>query len=389
MRNIGVVTVGRSDYGLYRPLLRKIHSDPELQLSLIVAGTHLIPQYGHTIEEIEADGFPIAQRVDMLLASDTPAAIVKSIGIGIIGFSDAYARIQPDILVVLGDRYEMYAATTAAFPFNIPIAHIHGGELTLGAFDDAFRHSITKFSHLHFVAAREFGARVRQLGEEPWRITVAGALGIDAIQCTRLLTFDELVARVGVPLNRPFLLVTYHPETLEYKSAEWQISELLDALEIASVDVLFTMPNADSGSGIIRKKIQDFVKGRRSAVAVENLGTQTYITAMSFAAAMVGNSSSGIIEAMSFRLPVVNIGNRQAGRPRSANVIDVGHTRNEIVDGIRMAVCAPFRDGLLSAENLFGDGRAAEQILLGLKTIDLNRALLHKKFQDVEICKTL
>jgi len=359
MRTIGVVTVARSDYGIYLPILRRIQADSDLCLHLIVSGAHLAPGFGLTVNMIQADGFEIGERVEMLLASDSPEGIAKSIGLGMIGFAQAFARFRPDILLVLGDRFEMHAAALAALPFNIPVAHIHGGEVTQGAMDDALRHSLTKLSHLHFVSTPEYAQRVAQLGEEAWRITVSGAPSLDNLRSMTLPTREQLEVQFNFRLHPALLLVTFHPVTLEFEQTEWQISELMAALNQLDMPVIFTMPNADTRNGIIRHHIAEYVRVHSTAWSVENLGTQNYFGVMQFAAALVGNSSSGIIESPSFGLPVVNIGTRQTGRVRAANVIDVGYPRAEIVAGIQRSVAPEFRTGLPERANPYGDGHAA------------------------------
>jgi len=385
MRTIGIVTVARSDYGIYLPLLRKIQEDPDLQLHIIVSGMHLSPEFGLTVEAIESDGFEIGERVEMLLSSDTPQGIAKSMGLGTIGFAQAYARFRPDILVVLGDRFEMHAAALAALPFNIPVAHIHGGEITQGAIDDALRHSMTKLSHLHFVSTQEYARRVMQMGEEPWRVVVSGALSLDNISTMPLLTLQELQDHHTLRLEQPFLLVTYHPVTLEYEQVEWQIGELLAALDACGLPTLFTMPNADTGGRVIIRRIKEFVAVHSSAQMVANLGTRSYLSAMALAVVMVGNSSSGIVEAAPFKLPVVNIGTRQQGRVRSANIIDVSYDRNEILGGIQQALSREFRASLEQMDSLYGDGHAAERIIRTLKQVSLDDRLLVKRFIDYPV----
>lgn len=382
MRRIGVVTTARSDYGIYRPLLQRLHADADIDLRVLVTGMHLSPEFGLTVKAIEADGFPIAERVEMLLASDSPEGIAKSIGLGVIGFAQAYARFRPDILIVLGDRFEMYAAALAAVPFTIPIAHLHGGEVTQGAFDEALRHSLTKLSHLHFVSTDEYARRVRQLGEEPWRVCVAGAPSLDNLRLVPLLSPDEVRQQYGVALQPPPLLVTFHPVTLEPAQAEAQISELLAALEAAHLPVVFTGVNADTGGRIIQQKINAFAQSQPAVQVLDNLGTRGYFSLMRYAAAMVGNSSSGLIEAPSFELPVVNIGTRQAGRVRAANVIDVDTERAAMLAGIRRAVSPEFRAGLRGLINPYGDGTAAEKIVARLKSVELDRRLIMKRFVD-------
>lgn len=383
MRTIGVVTGSRSDYGILLPLLRAVSNEPSLKLSLFVTGMHLSPEFGLTVKSIEADGFRIGERIEMLLSSDTPEGIAKSMGLGTIGFAQAYVRSRPDILVVLGDRFEMHVAALAALSFKIPVAHVHGGESTEGAFDDALRHSMTKLSHLHFTATQEYARRVVQMGEEPWRVTVCGALSLDNLRTMKLLSRAELEARVGLPLERPPLLVTFHPVTLEYEETERHVRELLDALRRFDMPMVFTLSNADTSGRLITRRIEEFVMGCPSTRLVDNLGTQTYFSLMAVAAAMVGNSSSGIIEAMAFGLPVVNIGTRQAGRLRPKNVIDVGYGCEEIIAGLRQALLPESRSILRGVVNPYGDGHAAERIAACLKEASLNARLLYKRFEVV------
>ncbi len=382
MRTIGVVTVGRSDYGNYLPVLRQIQSEPGLELRLIVSGTHLVSEFGSTYRAIEEDGFEIDDRVEMLLSSDAPEGIAKSMGLGIIGFAQSYSACRPDLLLVLGDRFEMYAAVVAALPFKLPIAHIHGGEITQGAMDDALRHSITKLSHLHFVSTEDYRRRVLQLGEESWRITVSGAPGLDNVRSTPILDRRELELLVGMELGKKPLLVTYHPVTLEYEQTESQTVELLAALNRSGLPVVFTMPNADTNGRIITKAIEDYVAGHQDSRLVDNLGNQGYFSLMSLASAMVGNSSSGITEAGYFNLPVVNIGNRQLGRIRTGNIIDVGYSRDEISTGIRQAISKEFRQTAAAVVSPYGDGKAAERIISVLNQCSLDDRLIIKKFVD-------
>ncbi len=382
MRTIGVVTVGRSDYGIYLPILRKIRSDPDLRFHLLVAGMHLSPEFGLTVNAIREDGFDIGEQVEMLLSSDTPEAIGKSMGLGLIGFSQAYARFRPDILLVLGDRFEMHAAVLAALPFKIPVAHIHGGEITEGAIDDALRHSITKLSHLHFVATEEYARRVKQMGEEEWRVVVTGAPALDNLRTIRKLKREELAEKLRFPLEPPPLLVTFHPVTLEYEKTEQRVEELLAALSAVELPVIFTAPNADTNGRVIARKIQAYIRSHPRSCLVSNLGTEAYFNLMDFAVAMVGNSSSGLIEAPSLGLPVVNIGNRQRGRVRAANVIDVGYASGEIREGIRKALEPEFRAALKGIPNPYGSGYAAEAIVGRLKEVPVDERLMVKRFGD-------
>jgi UDP-N-acetylglucosamine 2-epimerase (non-hydrolysing)/GDP/UDP-N,N'-diacetylbacillosamine 2-epimerase (hydrolysing) len=384
VRTLGVVTVARSDYGIYLPILHRLRADPELRYYLLVAGMHLSPEFGATVGAIEADGFEIGERVEMLLSSETPEGIAKSIGLGVIGFAQAYARRRPDLLVVLGDRFEMFAAALAALPFKIPVAHIHGGDITGGAFDDALRHGMTKLSHLHSTATPDAARRVKQLGEEPWRVLVSGAPALDNLRARPLLTRGELETRFRLRLQAPPLLVTFHPVTLEYEQTAWQMGELLAALEQVDLPVVFTSPNADTHGRTIARLIEGYVRGHPSAQYVGTLGVHGHFSLMAASAAMVGNSSSGLIEASAFELPVVNVGSRQAGRARAANVIDVGYPRDDIAAGIRRAVAPEFRASLRGLVNPYGNGGAAERIVTWLKSVELGDRLIRKVFQEYE-----
>jgi UDP-hydrolysing UDP-N-acetyl-D-glucosamine 2-epimerase len=383
MRTVGVVTVGRSDYGLLVPLLRAIEADPTLRLRLFVSGAHLSPEFGRTESEIEADGFAIAERVEMLLSSDAPSGVATSMGIGTIGFAQAFARERPDVLVLLGDRFETHAAAVAALPFRIPVAHLNGGELTIGALDDSLRHSITKLAHLHFVSTAEYARRVVQLGEEPWRVSVVGALSLDNVRGMARPDRSALETRFGFPATRPYLLVTFHATSPESGDAAHQSDELLAALSACELPATFTLPNADAGGRAIASQIRSYVAANEGrAWLVPNFGAAAYLTAMEGATAMVGNSSSGIVEAPSFRLPVVNIGTRQQGRPRAPNIIDVGYDRASVLDGIRRATAPGYRQGLSKVLNPFGDGRAAPRVVRVLRETPLGERLLVKRFRD-------
>ncbi len=383
MRTIGVVTTSRADFGIYRPLLRAIREAPDLRLHLIVSGSHLSPDLGLTVCEIEAEGFAIGDRVEMLLASDTPEGIATSMGLGVIGFAHSLQRFRPDILVVLGDRFEMHAAALAALPFVLPVAHHGGGEVTEGAIDEALRHSMTKLAHLHFPATEAYARRIVQMGEEPWRVTVSGALSLDNLRHFRPLAPAELEQRVGIPVReRGFLLVTFHPVTLEYQDAGQQTDELLAALAQVGLPAVITLPNADTAGREVRQRVLAFAERQPNVAAVENLGTHAYFTAMSLAAAMVGNSSSGIVEAPSFALPVVNIGTRQGGRLRAANVLDVGYGREEIANALRRAISSDFRQTLQGLANPYGDGNGAARIVARLREVELDARLVRKRFHD-------
>ena len=379
---MGVVTVGRSDYGIYLPILKAIQSGPDLDLRLIVSGAHLSPEFGSTIRSLEADGFPIAERVEMLLSSDSPEGVAMSAGLGVMGFAQAFGRFTPDVLLVLGDRFEMQAAVVAALPFNIPVAHIHGGESTEGAIDEQVRHSITKMSHLHFVSTERYAQRVIQMGEDPWRVTVSGAPGLDNIRAITPSSREELEGQLGLDLSSPTLLATYHPVTLEYADTSEHMREFLAALVEIGHNVVITYPNADTSSREVINQIHQVSSQHPQIRFHANLGTQRYFSLMRMAAAMVGNSSSGIIEAASFELPVVNIGSRQRGRIRGRNVIDVGYSRSEILGGLEAALSPEFKRGLYGLANPYGDGHAAERIVGKLKCAELGRSLIMKRFYD-------
>jgi UDP-hydrolysing UDP-N-acetyl-D-glucosamine 2-epimerase len=363
--------------------LRRIQKDPDLELRLIVGGMHLSPEFGLSARAIVQDGFEISDRIEMLLSSDTPEGIAKSIGLGTIGFAQSFSRCRPDILLVLGDRFEVLAAVAAALPFNIPVGHIHGGESTEGSIDEAIRHSVTKMSHLHFVATEFYGQRVIQMGEEPWRISVSGAPSLDNLHDVTLLPKNKLGAGYDLNLERPFLLVTFHPVTLEHQETKSHLQELLDALDELDASVIFTYPNADTGSRSIIEMIQEFVRQNEYCQMAVNLGTQGYFSLMSHADAMVGNSSSGIIEAASLKVPVVNIGERQRGRLHGKNVIDVPCAQKEIREGVFKALTPEFRTSLSDLENLYGDGHAAQRIVEVLKETPMDQQLLMKRFYCV------
>lgn len=380
MRTVCAVTVARSDYGILRPVLRRLSSSAALRLRVVAGGSHLLRSAGHTIDEVAHDGFEIAERVEMLLASDGPEAISASIGVGVLGFARAYERMRPDVLLLIGDRFEMLAAAVASLPFTIPIAHIHGGELSTGAIDDQIRHAITKMSHLHFVATPACAARVTQMGEEPWRVTVSGAPAIDDLAAMPRIPVADLEAQLGVAFDPPPLVVTYHPATLAYEQTAHDVAELVEALRPVDRSLIITHPNADTLNGLVLAAWRRLADGKPGVALVENLGSRTYWSVLAAAGAMVGNSSSGLIEAPSFQLPVVNIGNRQAGRDRAANVIDTGPSSGEIAAALERALSPAFRQSLAGLVNPFGDGLAAGRIAGVLETIPLDARLRLKSF---------
>jgi GDP/UDP-N,N'-diacetylbacillosamine 2-epimerase (hydrolysing) len=383
-RKICIVTGTRAEYGLLNWIIKGIHEDPDLKLQLVVTGTHLSPEFGFTVREIEKDGFPIAERIEMLLSSDTETAISVSMGLGMIGFSKAYERLKPNILVVLGDRFEILSAVASAVPFRIPIAHIHGGESTEGAMDESFRHAITKMSHIHFPSTQEYKSRIVQMGENPSHVFCFGAPGLENIRRLELLDKQELSIVLNLPVDKKWGIVTYHPVTLEKKSSGIHIKEILHALEgFHNIHWIFTLPNADTESRIIIKYVEEHVKKNPKSTSLFNsLGQLKYLSLLKHAAVMVGNSSSGIIEAPSFKLPVVNIGERQKGRIRAKNVIDVPVCeKKQIIKAIKKAVSEHFRDLLQGLKNPYGTGNTSKEIIRVLKTISLQNILQNKFYK--------
>ena len=378
-----MVTAARSDYGHLGPVLAEVRAAPDLELRLFVAGSHLARRFGETVRLVEADGWPIAARVDMGLESDASQAIARAIGVGVAGFADALARERPDLLVVPGDRFEMLAAAVAALPMLVPVAHLHGGEVTEGVIDEQIRHAITKLAHLHFPAAPAYASRLRQLGEEPWRIHCCGAPGLDRFRTTRFLSRDALGARLGLPLRRPTLLVTLHPVTLEVDDTAVHVDEALAALGGVDADLVVTYPGADAASHQIIERLAAFADKREHVRLLPTLSDEVYASLLREADVMVGNSSSAIIEAPSFGLPAVNIGSRQAGRLRAPNVIDVGYGRDEIAAGIRRALDPAFRRSLAGLANPYGDGHAAPRIVRVLREVELGPRLVRKRFVDL------
>lgn len=336
-RKICVVTGTRAEYGIMSRLMQALAADDRVELQIIATNMHLSPEFGMTVQEIEADGFKIDRKVEMLLSSDTHVGTVKSMGLASIGFADAYAELQPELIVILGDRYEMLAAASAALIFGIPVAHLHGGEITEGAYDDAIRHAITKLSFLHFTSTEEYRKRVIQMGESPERVFWTGALGVDNIRGEKLMSLEELEESIGHPLGGDFLLVTFHPVTMEPGEGSRQTEALLSALEsfFPKGRVLFTLPNSDSEGRTIATKIEEWAARYPDKVAVvTSLGRQRYYSAVALCAGVVGNSSSGLVEVPWFRKPTLNIGNRQKGRAQGNTVTNCDATLPGILKGL-------------------------------------------------------
>ncbi len=345
-RKICIVTGTRAEYGIMSLLMKSLKEDPKVELQIIATNMHLSPEFGLTYKEIESDGFKIDRKVEMLLSSDTHVGTVKSMGLATIGFADAYEELHPDLIVILGDRYEMLAAASAAMIFGIPIAHLHGGEITEGAYDDAIRHAITKLSYLHFTSTEEYRKRVIQMGEKPDRVLWVGSLGVDNITSESLMTLDELEESIEYELGEEFILATYHPVTKEPGQAEVQIRALLTALEpyIENHKVLFTLPNSDTDGRVITRILQDWVaKHKDKAVAFTSLGRRRYFSALAHCSAAVGNSSSGLLEVPSFGKPTLNIGNRQRGRAQGNTVVNCSSEVDSIRAGLAKVLSTEFR----------------------------------------------
>jgi GDP/UDP-N,N'-diacetylbacillosamine 2-epimerase (hydrolysing) len=364
--------------------MKGVQKEPTLQLQVIATGMHCSPEFGLTYKEIEKDGFYIDKKVEMILSADTPSSIAKSTGVGLIGFSDAYTDLEPDVIIVLGDRYELLAASTTALFFRIPVGHIHGGETTEGAFDEAIRHSISKIAWWHFVAAEEYKNRVIQLGEDPKRVFLVGGMGVDGIKKMPLLKQNKLEESIGFNFGQKNLLVTYHPVTLENNSTEIQIQELLKSLgELVDTKIIFTRPNSDTNGRIINKYIDNFVNNHpQSSIAFTNMGQKNYLSTLQFVDAVVGNSSSGLLEAPTFKIGTVNIGDRQKGRLKSESVIDCKVNKESILKAISTIYSAPFQKKLKSVKNPYGEGSGSEKIINVLKSKPLPSEL-KKKFYNL------
>ncbi len=381
-RKVCVVTGTRAEYGLLRSVLALLEDDPAFELQLVATGMHLSPEFGMTCRAIEADGVQVHERVEMLLSSDSAQGVAKSMGLGVIGFADTFARLDPDLLVLLGDRFELLAAAQTALVCRIPIAHIAGGDVTEGAFDEAIRHAITKMAQLHFVTNADSGARVRQLGEDPARIHVVGNPGLDSLRRTVLLDRAEVARRLGLRLRQRNLLITFHPETLGDQPAEQAFGRVLAALETLGTEtgLVFTLPNADTEGRRLIAMTEAFAAEHENAVAHASLGQELYWTTAAQVDAVVGNSSSGLLEVPSFKVPTVNIGDRQKGRLRALSVIDCPAETGAIEAAIRQAFALDCGE----AVNPYGDGHAAERIVAAIKEVPDLAALVKKRFHDLE-----
>jgi GDP/UDP-N,N'-diacetylbacillosamine 2-epimerase (hydrolysing) len=363
--------------------MQGIKDEPSLTLQIIATGMHLSPQFGNTYLEIEGDGFAIDRKVEVLNGSDTPVGIAKSMGNGMIGFADALNELKPDLIVVLGDRFEIFSAVSAALVARIPVAHIHGGELTEGLIDDALRHSITKMSHLHFVATDEYRNRVIQLGESPDRVFNVGGLGIDNISKTELMSREEVEGHIQFIFQERNLLVTFHPVTLEDDAAAEQFCELLTALEIyPDLGLIFTMPNADPGGRVLFDLIDEFVLTRTNAISRTSLGSNLYLSCLAQVDGVIGNSSSGLLEVPSFKIGTINIGDRQRGRLTCSSIINCNATKNDIISALAQLFTSEFQKNLQTVVNPNGVSGASERIIDILTHVQIDN-VLKKVFHDI------
>jgi GDP/UDP-N,N'-diacetylbacillosamine 2-epimerase (hydrolysing) len=383
MRKICVVTGTRAEYGLLYWLMKEIETDSDLELQLIVTGMHLSPEFGLTYKDIEKD-FTITKKIEMLLSSDTSIGISKSMGLAQISFAEAYNELNPDMVIVLGDRYEIFSAVSAAMIARIPIAHLHGGETTEGAFDESIRHSITKMAHLHFTAAEEYRNRVIQLGESPDRVYNVGGMGIENIKRLKLLEKEAFEKSIDFKLGKKNILVTFHPVTLENCTASSQFQELLDAIDtLKDTHIIFTKANSDTDGRIINEMIDTYIsKNTHKAVGFTSLGQLRYLSALQYVDAVVGNSSSGIAEAPSFKIGTINIGDRQLGRLKALSVIDCEPLQKSIEHAIEQLYSNGFQENLQNVKNPYGDGLASKRIVEIIKGVDLSN-ILKKSFYDL------
>lgn len=387
MKRIGIMTGTRAEYGLLKPLMQEINKDNDLELYLIVSGMHLSPEFGMTYKEIEEDGFQINAKVEMLLSSDSPAGISKSIGLGVIGFADEFQRADLDMLILLGDRYEALSAAISAMVMRIPIAHLHGGELTEGAIDEGIRHSITKMSYLHFTSTEQYRSRVIQLGENPERVFYVGALGVENIKKINLMTKEELEKSIHFEIDENTVVVTYHPVTLENNTVEEQFLNLLKVLDRnPKIRMIFTKANADTNGRIVNELIDKYAaQNSERACAFMSLGQKRYLSALKYCRIVIGNSSSGIIEAPSFGKPIINIGDRQKGRICADSVINCGYTQQEIQQAMETALTEEFENKARNCRNPYEKENTAANIISVIKDYLLNDKIkLKKGFYDIK-----
>lgn len=386
MKRVCVITGTRAEYGLLKPLIKKVDEDEQFELQLIATGMHLSPEFGLTYKEIEQDGFVINEKIEILLSSDSSIGISKSMGLAMVSFSECFSRLQPNLIIVLGDRYEIFAAVSTASVIRVPIAHLHGGETTEGAFDEAFRHSITKMSYLHFTSTEHYKNRVIQLGEDPSRVFNVGAIGIESIKTLNLLSKEELEKSIEFLMNGKLALVTYHPVTLENNTSQKQFRSLLSALDqTEDLKVIFTKANSDTDGRIINKMIDDYViKNTDKTIAFTSMGQLRYLSAMKYADVVIGNSSSGILEAPSFGVPTVNIGDRQKGRIQADSILNCNPNEESILITINKALDKAFIDKIKDINNPNGDGNVSSKIISEVKRLLDNPIDIKKSFYDLK-----
>ncbi|QJT28127.1 UDP-N-acetylglucosamine 2-epimerase (hydrolyzing) [Aeromonas media] len=387
MRKICVVTATRAEYGLLKCLLEDIQADDDLDLQIIATGTHLSPEFGLTSKQIEGDGFTVNKMIEVLLSSDTPVGVSKSMGLAQISFAEAFDELKPDIVVVLGDRYELIPIVSAANIARIPVAHLSGGEMTEGAMDDMFRHAITKLSQLHFTAMDEYTHRVIQMGEQPSSVYTVGEIGLDNLMRMKLMSRSDFEYSIGCELKKRNILFTYHPETTQdITKTETDFSKILLSLDrLEDTLLIFTKANADVGGRLINRMIDEYTaQNKNRAVCFASLGQLRYLSALKYVDAVVGNSSSGIVEAPSFKIATINIGNRQTGRVRASSILDVDVNEDKIFNAIQRIYTSEFREILKDTTNPYGQGNSSHKVVHVLKQVDLS-SLKMKRFYDIQL----
>jgi GDP/UDP-N,N'-diacetylbacillosamine 2-epimerase (hydrolysing) len=388
MKQICVVTSSRADYGILKPLIDKLYSNPGISLSIVATGMHLCPEFGYTYREIESDGFIIQRKIDVQVSSDSSSGMSKTMGMALICFSEYFEENSFDLLVVLGDRYEIAAICCAAFNRHIPIAHLYGGETTEGAIDEGYRHSITKMSSLHFVSCEAYRKRVIQLGEQPNTVFNVGAMGVENIKNMSLLSIEELGKELSFNLkDKTYCVVTFHPVTLEQHTGAQQIQELLDALDVfPDMSFIITKSNSDAGGREINRIWDEYSSTRKNCLVATSLGAKRYLSALKHAAMMIGNSSSGIVEGPTSGIPTVNIGDRQKGRIMTESVICCEPEKKDIINAMKRALTQGFQDLAKRVTNPYGDGNTSSKILEIIRDqLDGNKIKSKKEFYDIEV----